>query len=577
MNTTQFTNLFGDITSIQNFENKKVVSNEPTLPKIEKGQIVAREVASINTKIKFKNDSLVQVNLYQRANNEPFNPNRKNNLLHQDGNLGAYNGYLSPNTRKNIMEILSTWLISIELNSKMGERKLQVNSNVAFPTFVTLTLPATQKHDDKEIKEKVLKPFIKWLGKSGDEFYKNGKYSGQQKGFNVKVYFWRAEAQMNGNIHFHLIIDRYIPWERIRSQWNLCCEYLGYITDYANNMKDYYKNGFKVKKAYLDKDIEYFRNCLSEYKKTGVMPKNTHPVYEKYIKVLEKYNKESSIDFERKVAEAKQKYTYDENVKCGFNNPNSTDIHAIQHLDSITAYVIKYVCKKPKEVALKKNQEVKFNETLNVECLYTFKDKLNPSTGEMEKIEVGMEVFKPVFEERKIEGRIWNCSGSLKGFIPKKGDNIETDEAGRTFLVTTTDENEILKQPVAIMKNFSRIISESVVIMTQSNGNSNIHTSSDEIIDHLTNNFINEITKVIGEEEIDKITKRCPENFQKMNGKIIPINSSKLDEVNKQTGKVKKATTASVLKKHSPELFKLFNQYFEHIYNCIYNPQHQIS
>jgi hypothetical protein len=575
MNRIQITNsdLFGQ--SIPNLvsKNEKICPNLATLPKLEKDQISATEVASITTKVKFKNNNLTQFNVYNRADNAPLNPNRTNNLLFQNNNKTAYNGFLSPNTRKNITEILSVWLTSIELNSKLSERKLLVNPNIVFPTFVTLTLPATQKHSDLEIKEKVLKPFLKWLTQRGDKIYKNGKYSGQQKGFGVNVYFWRAEPQMNGNIHFHLIIDRFIPWERIRNQWNLCCEYLGYVTDYSNNMKDYYKNGFKIKKAYLKNDIEHFRNSLSEFKKTGIMPKNIHPVYEKHIKLLVKYGKDITPEFERKVAEAKQKHTYDENLKCGFNNPNSTDIHAIQHLDSVTAYVIKYVCKKPKEAPLKKNQEVKYNETLNKECLYTYEKKTNIHTGEIELIELDMQVYVPVFEERKIEGKIWGSSDSLKGFIPKKIDEIETDHAGRTFLIIKNEAGEITKMPIAIMKNFSRIVSETLVIMTTSKGKSNIHISPDEIIDHLTQNFIKDISKVIGEEEINRVSACVGENFLKMKGKIIPLNSDKLQSVNKSTGKVTKATTAQLLQKYSPELFQLYKLYFEHIYNCLYNPQ----
>ena len=29
-------------------------------------------------------------------------------------------------------------------------------------------------------------------------------------------YFWRAEKQANGNIHFHLLVDRFIPMDLLR-------------------------------------------------------------------------------------------------------------------------------------------------------------------------------------------------------------------------------------------------------------------------------------------------------------------------------------------------------------------------
>lgn len=46
----------------------------------------------------------------------------------------------------------------------------------------------------------------------------------------MERYIWRAEAQENGNIHFHITTDVYIPQMGLRKDWNSCCDILGYTT-----------------------------------------------------------------------------------------------------------------------------------------------------------------------------------------------------------------------------------------------------------------------------------------------------------------------------------------------------------
>ena len=78
-------------------------------------------------------------------------------------------------------------------------------------------IPATQQHSDNEIKRKCLTPFISTL----------------QRKFDVWHYFWRAEPQKNGNIHFHLIVDSYIAHSRLRLEWNQCINKLEYVDRFA--------------------------------------------------------------------------------------------------------------------------------------------------------------------------------------------------------------------------------------------------------------------------------------------------------------------------------------------------------
>jgi len=79
--------------------------------------------------------------------------------------------------------------------------------------FITLTLSSEQIHTDQEIKSTLLNQFL----------------IEAKKKWKVTYYIWRAEKQNNGNIHFHILTDKYIPWLELRNTWNRIQNKLGYI------------------------------------------------------------------------------------------------------------------------------------------------------------------------------------------------------------------------------------------------------------------------------------------------------------------------------------------------------------
>lgn len=125
-----------------------------------------------------------------------------------------YNGYMSRATKAYLTKILDTWFLTtryyncnLNIKNKLPQRKM---------VFLTLTLPSKQTHSDKEIKRECLNKFLISLTKTG----------------KIDSYFWRAEAQKNGNIHFHLLIDKYLPKEELQKHWNNCLISLGYIDEF---------------------------------------------------------------------------------------------------------------------------------------------------------------------------------------------------------------------------------------------------------------------------------------------------------------------------------------------------------
>lgn len=88
-------------------------------------------------------------------------------------------------------------------------------------SFVTLTLPGKQMHKHSEITKLCLNQFLVQIR----------RYNG------VKNYVWKAELQKNGNIHYHLTIDRFVHYAKIRRLWNQAIAKLGYIKEYQSRMR----------------------------------------------------------------------------------------------------------------------------------------------------------------------------------------------------------------------------------------------------------------------------------------------------------------------------------------------------
>jgi hypothetical protein len=222
-----------------------------------------------------------QAIVYHKCTNSttrPLSDGQKNGL--EKGKSGEYNGYMSKETKRKISGIIDTFAQGVlSLRKKLIEKWNRSPINL---TFVTLTLPAKQFHTDEELKRHGLGHFITIM----------------QRKYKHFEYVWRAEPQKNGNIHFHLITNYYIPHQSLRNVWNSIMKKLGYIQKFAERM-----------------------NKVS---------------FESYFKT---YKNKKGLSRE----EIFRKFTNEKNN--GWKNPNSTDIHAIQKVDDITAYVTKYMCK----------------------------------------------------------------------------------------------------------------------------------------------------------------------------------------------------------------------------------------
>lgn len=167
------------------------------------------------------------------CNSRSISVNSKDNLKDNQ-----HNGFLSINAQKRLKKTIGWFLLKVHNKYRTKRKPKPIISNKI--AFLTLTLPSTQKHTDNEIKSILLNQFLIELGVK----------------YRVSNYIWRAEKQKNGNLHFHILVDKYLPWFDVRQMWNRIVEKLGYVSDFEK------KNGHRDPNS---TDIHALNNVKNVY------------------------------------------------------------------------------------------------------------------------------------------------------------------------------------------------------------------------------------------------------------------------------------------------------------------------
>jgi hypothetical protein len=149
-------------------------------------------------------------------------------------------------------------------------------------SMLTLTLSSPQVHNDNYIKSKMLNQFFIELRKFNSNL----------------IYLWRAERQKNGNLHFHVLINIYLPLNLLLSTWNRIQAKEGYLQPYTEKHKYL---------SFIDYCLLYPPRKFSDYNA-------------------------------RRKAYINQKST-------GWANPNSLDIQSLKNVKNSYSYCSKYVSK----------------------------------------------------------------------------------------------------------------------------------------------------------------------------------------------------------------------------------------
>lgn len=246
-------------------------------------------------------------------------------------------GVLSASAKKNLKNCVGYLILRTQKKYATSKNKYPNVSNKI--GFITLTLPSEQKHIDTEIKDKCLNQFLVEL----------------RKNYNITEYVWRAEKQYNGSIHFHILVNKFIPHSEIRERWNRIIDKFGYVERYRNKFKDL-----------------TFREFIQ-----------VQPIRQKKGHRMEDRIRQ-----------------YQRGKETNWSSPNSTDIHNLKHVDNAARYISKYVSKsvddKPEII---KQKSIVGQEVNEIEKMFA-----------QVKLE---ELRKEEAERQKIEGRIWFASETL--------------------------------------------------------------------------------------------------------------------------------------------------------------------
>jgi len=220
-----------------------------------------------------------RINIYSQVHWQPYKP--KGQTKEYLRTLDKSNkGKISPQARRKINKAVD-YLVYLS-NDKALPAKQSGRYYKFKISFLTLTLSSKQIHTDHEIKQMFLNQFLVEA----------------RKRWQMLNYVWRAEKQSNGNIHFHILCDKFIPWSELRDTWNRIQNKLGYVDRYRDEMRSYHEGGFKVRQSLLD---------TWDYKK--------------------------------------QIKAYKVGVANDWSSPNSTDVHSIRFIKDVKAYIAQYMAK----------------------------------------------------------------------------------------------------------------------------------------------------------------------------------------------------------------------------------------
>lgn len=265
-----------------------------------------------------------QINFYHEVQWTPYKPSRRTaeyikfqeskKYEHLLTSKRTPNGQVSQIAKRKLGRAIDYLLLLAD--DKYINKQISGKAFTFKVAFITLTLPSKQEHTDNEIKRKCLNSFLIEL----ERYHK------------VKNYVWRAELQKNGNIHFHILIDKFVHWNDIRNRWNRIINKLGYVDRYRIKMKEFFKDGFKER--------------------------------EDLIKWWPIKN---------------QRAAYKANQLTDYHNPNSTDIHSLKKIRNIKLYLIKYLTKQDEVTTDESNK--KTNERIQQGRIWSASKNLQSIKG----------------------------------------------------------------------------------------------------------------------------------------------------------------------------------------------------
>lgn len=169
-------------------------------------------------------------------------------IRNENLNDNKHKGFMSKAATKRMSNAID-WLLCYADKKKVYGKKRQSKIDYLIG-FVTLTLCAEQMHSDKVIKKTLLHQFLteaRWR-------------------WGVIHYVWKAERQKNGNIHFHIVTDKFIPYRELRDCWNRIQGKLGYLARFADKHNHFDPNSTDIHSvAKVSNVAAYIKKYMSKH------------------------------------------------------------------------------------------------------------------------------------------------------------------------------------------------------------------------------------------------------------------------------------------------------------------------
>lgn len=198
--------------------------------------------------VQIRNNSVILYDKYVGpGSTSGYNMKRAVNMKEQ--RQKAYSGSLSSGARKRLRK-------AINLFCQATPTKFVSNpyTGARYPFrfgFLTLTIADTAKnHTAAETYKACLEPLIQWLRRT----------------LKIKMYVWVAELQKRGQIHYHMLLPDFVPWQEIRNKWNYYQLRAGYLDGFREKYGHSDPNSIDI---HATKKIKNAEQYLSKYLTKG--------------------------------------------------------------------------------------------------------------------------------------------------------------------------------------------------------------------------------------------------------------------------------------------------------------------
>jgi len=177
-----------------------------------------------------------------------YRPPPKRSIIENVGSSGntAYSGTVTTPAARRLQAAVDVMLQTSRLKiiHRPGKKRFPFRLG-----FATLTIPG--EIVDVRLAAKVFASFTAWLR------------------YTKTSYIWKAEFQQRGQIHYHLILNRYLPWKELQYAWNSRLKKERLLDSYAAKSGHFMPNSVDVRSVKMGQG-KSLAKYLAKYLAKGV-------------------------------------------------------------------------------------------------------------------------------------------------------------------------------------------------------------------------------------------------------------------------------------------------------------------